>query len=90
MADRADRVPRGVATTTGLPAVGLPKMTSFVSRSPSPSFMASPLWSITADIFLASTTAVSRVTVSATDQGRTVVTTPHRCWPHDDRRPGLT
>ena len=40
--------------------------------------MASPLWSITANvfIFLASTTAASRVTVSATDQGRTFVTTP--------------
>ena len=28
------------------------------------------------------------MTVSATDQGLTLVTTPHRCWPHDDRRPG--
>jgi hypothetical protein len=82
----------GAATITGVPAVGLPKMTSFVSRSPSPSFVASPLWSITANIFifLASTTAASRVTVSATDQRLTLVTTPHRCWPHDDRRPGLT
>ena len=43
-----------------------------------PSFVASPLWSITADIFifLALTMAASRVTVSATDQGRTFVTTP--------------
>jgi DNA invertase Pin-like site-specific DNA recombinase len=40
--------------------------------------VASPLWSITANIFifLASTTAASRVTVSATDQGATLVTTP--------------
>jgi hypothetical protein len=27
--------------------------------------------------------------VSATDQGLTLVTTPHRCWPHDDRRVGF-
>jgi hypothetical protein len=32
----------GAATITGVPAVGLPKMTGFVSRSSGPSFVASP------------------------------------------------
>jgi hypothetical protein len=59
----------GAATITGVPAVGLPKMTSFYRAARALGFVASPLRSITANIFifLASTTAASRVTVSATE-----------------------
>jgi hypothetical protein len=63
---------------TGVPACGLPKMTSLVSRSASWAAAASPLWSMTVNRFipLAATIADSRSTVSPTDHGLSFVTTP--------------
>src|ERR1700733_13307805 len=64
------------AVIPGVPATGLPKITSLVSRSWSPLASASPLWSTTVNSlrpFLA-TRSDSRVTVSFTERGLSLVT----------------
>ena len=61
----------GAAAITGVPASGLPKITTLVSRSSSPAALASPLWSITANSLTPfdSSSFVIRATVSPTDTG---------------------
>jgi len=53
-------------------------MTTFVSRSSSPAASASPLWSMTANSFMpfAATNSDIRPTVSGTDLGLALTTTP--------------
>src|SRR6185437_3274291 len=62
---------------TAVPAAGLPKITSVVSRSRSPAPRAASLWSITAKTVIpfAARISVSRDTVAATGRGLTLVTT---------------
>jgi hypothetical protein len=61
----------GAAAITGVPAAGLPKITTFVSRRSSPAALASPLWSITANSLTPfdSSSCTMSETVSSTDTG---------------------
>jgi len=67
-----------VACITGLPACGLPKMTSFVSRNSRPTRAASPLWSTTATRVIprVRTSSSSRPTVPPTERGLVFVISP--------------
>src|SRR5271166_405668 len=66
----------GAACITSVPAAGLPKITRMVSRSFSPAWLASALWSITANSFMpfAATISLRRETVPATERGLSLVT----------------
>ena len=67
---------------TGVPAAGLPNITSTVSRSSSPACSASARWSITANSFMpfAKNSSVRRSTVAATGRGLSLVTIPFSVW----------
>ena len=63
---------------TGVPALGLPYISTFVLRSASPAILASPLWSITANNFAPALAmaSVSEATVSVTGCGLLMCSIP--------------